>query len=174
MHSVDMDLSIDKISKIEGHGQLDLKIRKGKVEDLKFKIIENKRFYTKAIEGKPFIAAPALMSRICGTCSISHLLCCINSIENALGYEPSEQLKILRKLTTYGLMIRDHALHLYFFSLPDVFEKDSILDFDPDDPVQQVLRHESRCPPEGVKPCCVPIAPRQHVAYGGHTCKDKT
>ena len=30
----------------------------------------------------------------------------------------------------YGMMIRDHAMHLYFFVLPDIFEKDSILDFD--------------------------------------------
>lgn len=143
MHNIDMDLSIDKISKIEGHGQLDLKIRKGKVEELKFKIMENKRFYTKAIEGKPFIAVPSLMSRICGTCSIAHLLCCITAIENALGYEPSEQIKTLRKLTKYGLMIRDHALHLYFFSLPDVFDKDSILDFDPNNPKEHDLVHEA-------------------------------
>jgi sulfhydrogenase subunit alpha len=143
MHSIDIDLSIDKISKIEGHGQLDLKVRNGKVEELHFKIIENKRFYTKAIEGKPFIAAPSLMSRICGTCSIAHLLCCIQSIENALGYGPSEQIKILRKLTTYGLMIRDHALHLYFFSLPDVFDKDSILDFDPNTPKEHDLVHDA-------------------------------
>lgn len=143
MHSIDIDLSIDKVSKIEGHGQLDLKVRDGKVEQLHFKIIENKRFYTKAIEGKPFIAAPSLMSRICGTCSIAHLLCCIRAVEDALGYEPSEQLKILRKLTTYGLMIRDHALHLYFFSLPDVLNKDSILDFDPNDPKEHDLVHEA-------------------------------
>ena len=27
-------------------------------------------------------------------------------------------------------MIRDHALHLYFFCLPDIFGRDSIFDFD--------------------------------------------
>jgi len=30
----------------------------------------------------------------------------------------------------YGMMIRDHAMHLYLFCLPDVFGKDSVLDFD--------------------------------------------
>lgn len=138
-----MDLKIEKITKIEGHGQLDLKIRQGKVEELHFKIVENKRFYTKAIEGKPFIAAPSLMSRICGTCSVSHLLCCIQAVENALEFKASPQLEILRKLTTYGLMIRDHALHLYFFSMPDVFGKDSILEFDQNDPKQADRVHEA-------------------------------
>ena len=143
MHNIDIDLSIDRLSKIEGHGQLDLKVKDGKVEDLKFKIVENKRFYTEALIGKPFIAAPQLMSRICGTCSIAHLLCCIEAVENALEYKPSEQVKILRKLTMYGLNIRDHALHLYFFSLPDVFNKDSILDFDENNEKEHRFVHEA-------------------------------
>ena len=43
-----------------------------------------------------------------------------------------------------GLMIRDHALHLYFFVLPDVLGVDSILDIpdDPDDPGHTLL-HDS-------------------------------
>ena len=143
VHSIDLDLNIDALSKIEGHGQLDLKVRNGRVEQLRFKIVENKRFYTKAIEGKSFRAAPSLMSRICGTCSIAHLLCCIKSIEKSLDYEPSEQIKILRKLLMYGLMIRDHALHLYFFSLPDVFNKDSVLEFDPNIPEEHEMIHQA-------------------------------
>jgi sulfhydrogenase subunit alpha len=143
MHSVDIDLSIDHFSKIEGHGALDLKVRDGKVEYVNFKIIENKRFYTTAIEGKSYMAGPSLMSRICGTCSIAHLLCCIEAIENALDYEPSEQVKILRKLTMYGLMIRDHTLHLCFFSLPDVLNKDSVLDFDENNPREHDLIHQA-------------------------------
>ena len=41
-------------------------------------------------------------------------------------------------------MIRDHALHLYFFVLPDVLGVDSILDIgdDPDDPGHTLL-HDS-------------------------------
>ncbi len=143
MHNIDIDLSIDNLSKIEGHGELDLKVRNSKVEYIHFKITENKRFYTTAIEGKPFMAAPSLMSRICGTCSIAHLLCCIESIEKALGFTPSEKVLLLKKLTMYGLMIRDHALHLYFFSLPDVLGKDSVLDFDENNEFEHELVHQA-------------------------------
>lgn len=143
MHNIDIDLTIDHLSKIEGHGELDLKVRQGKVEYIHFKITENKRFYTTAIEGKPFMAAPSLMSRICGTCSIAHLLCCIEAIEKALSFEPSEKIKLLRKLTMYSLMIRDHALHLYFFSLPDVLGKDSVLDFDETNEFEHNLVHQA-------------------------------
>jgi coenzyme F420-reducing hydrogenase alpha subunit len=104
--------------------------------------MENKRFFEKAILGKPYNQVPQLLSRICGTCSIAHLLASIEAIEDALDYTPSKQTTVFRKLLTYGLMIRDHALHLYVFALPDVFEKDSILEFDENDETQHKLLHD--------------------------------
>lgn len=129
MHK-DFDINIEQISKTEGHADLEVKVRNGKVEDVKLKISENKRFYTQGIRNKVFSGVPSLVSRICGTCSIAHMTCSIEAVEKALGIKPSEQTILLRKLTMYGLMIRDHAMHLYFFVLPDIFQKDSILEFD--------------------------------------------
>ena len=129
MHK-DFDINIEHISKTEGHADLEIRVRSGKVEDVKLKISENKRFYTQAIRNKVFNGVPQLVSRICGTCSIAHLTCSTEAVEKALGIQPSEQTILLRKLTMYGMMIRDHAMHLYFFVLPDIFEKDSILEFD--------------------------------------------
>jgi coenzyme F420-reducing hydrogenase alpha subunit len=48
------------------------------------------------------------------------------------GITPSPQTKLLRRLAYDGLMIRDHALHLYFFVLPDLLGIDSILDIPED------------------------------------------
>lgn len=124
------EIRLDNISKIEGHGSLDIKIRDGKVKYVKLKITESKRFYTQAIRGKAAIALPLMTSRICGTCSIAHLTCCAEAIERAIGYRLTDQTMLLRKLSMYGMMIRDHALHLYLFCLPDLFGKDSVLDFD--------------------------------------------
>ena len=139
----ELDISIDNISKTEGHAGLDIKVRNGKVVDVNFKITENKRFYTKAIRGKSYVAAPQLMARICGTCSIAHLLCCIKAVESALGVEVTQQTMLLRELTMHGLMIRDHALHLYMFSLPDVFDRDSIMDFDNSNPRDKQLLEDA-------------------------------
>lgn len=124
------DINIKNLSKVEGHADLEVKIRGRKVKSVRLKLTDNKRFFTQAIRGKNISILPQSVSRICGTCSIAHLLCCIEAIEKSLGAAPSEQTKLLRALTMYGLMIRDHALHLYLFSLPDVFGKDSVLDFD--------------------------------------------
>jgi len=124
-----VDISIQNISKIEGHADLDVKVRDGKVEKVNLSFTDNKRFFTQAIRGQSVETLPQAVSRICGTCSIAHTMCCIEAIEKAFKVPVSEQTKALKKLTMYGMMIRDHALHIYLFTLPDVFEKDSVLDF---------------------------------------------
>lgn len=131
------DINLSEVSKVEGAATLDIKVRNKKIEDLKFSISEWKRFYTQAIQGKPAMAVPQLVARICGTCSNAHLLCSINAVENALNIKPSEQSLILRKLLYLGLIIRDHGLHLYIFTLPDIFGKNSILDFDENIPKEK-------------------------------------
>jgi len=129
MHSQSFDITIKNLSKIEGHTDLDVAVKDGKVIDAKLKISENKRFFTQAAVGKPALGVHQLVSRICGTCSVAHLMCCINCVENALEVKPSEQTLKLRDLLLYGLNIRDHAMHLYLFCLPDIFGKDSVLEF---------------------------------------------
>ena len=141
MHT--FDLSLDRITKVEGSASLTVRVVDDKVEEVHFSIADFKRFYTQAMQGKPIIALPQLLARICGTCSNAHLLCSIEASERALGITPTPQTNLLRVLTMYGLMIRDHALHLYLFSMPDVFGKDSFLDFDENDPVQHQLLHDA-------------------------------
>lgn len=141
MHN--FDINIKNLTKVEGHANLDVKVRKDRVEDVKFQITENQRFYEQAARGQPIKTLPQLMSRICGTCSIAHLLCCIEAGEKAARIKSTEQSIIMKKLAMYGLMIRDHALHLYFFSLPDLVGKDSILDFDEKNANEHKMLHDS-------------------------------
>jgi len=145
MHDISQtsSFSIEEITKIEGSSGLDVEIENGQVKDVRFKIQEYKRFYTQAMRGKPIAAIPQLLARICGTCSNAHLLASIEAVEKTLGIEPSEQTRLLRKLTYHGLIIRDHALHLYIFCLPDLYNKDSLLAFDENDPEQHQLLHDT-------------------------------
>ena len=141
MHSG--DITIKNIAKTEGHSDLHVKINNGTVEKVEFKITEYKRFYTWAIKGKNINALSQAVARICGTCSIAHLLCSIEAIEKAIGLKPSAQTVCLRHLLMNGLMIRDHALHLYLFALPDYLHKDSILEFDENNPLEHELLHDA-------------------------------
>lgn len=138
------DITIDNITKIEGTAGLEVKITDGVVSDLKFIIKDYRRFYTEAVKGKPYIAAPSFLSRICGTCSVAHLFASLEAIEKSQGIQLTDQTRTLRRLAYNGLMIRDHALHLYFFVLPDILKIDSIFDI-PDDPedLGHQLLHDS-------------------------------
>lgn len=128
MHKCDLNISINKISKIEGHADLDIVVKNGEVKDVNLRVMENQRFFEQAVKGASALNAPQLTSRICGTCSIAHLTGCTEAIEKTMGIKITEQTLLLRKLTMYSLMIRDHALHLYYFVLPDLYKVDSILD----------------------------------------------
>lgn len=142
MHSG--DITIENITKIEGNARLEVKITDDKVSELKFIISDYRRFYTTAVKGKPIMAVPSFLSRICGTCSVAHLFASIKAIEKSQGIEETDQTKLLRRLAYDGLMIRDHALHLYFFVLPDVLGIDSILDIPDDhDNPGHILLHDS-------------------------------
>jgi coenzyme F420-reducing hydrogenase alpha subunit len=124
---------MENLSKMEGHVSLDVKIREGKVIDTKLKVSENKRFYTQAIRGEYALNIPNLVSRICGTCSTAHLLAATACVENALSIEVSEQTKSLRELAQIATILRDHAMHLYLFCLPDIFNRESIFEFEGDE-----------------------------------------
>lgn len=130
MHKGDFEIHNPDLSKMEGHAAVDIVVKNGEIKDLKLRISESKRFYTQAIRGKPALGVHQLVSRICGTCSIAHLTCCIEAIESAAGIKPSKQTLLLRELSMIGTILRDHAMHLYLFCLPDLLDKDSVLDFD--------------------------------------------
>ena len=133
---------MEGITKVEGSAGLTLHVEEGKVTDVKFAITEYKRFFTEAMKGKSLMAIPQHLARICGTCSNAHLMCSIEACEHALGIAPTAQTKALRALTMHGLMIRDHALHLYLFSMPDIYGKDAFLDFDENIEAEHQLLHD--------------------------------
>lgn len=139
MHLDDFSFSLNQITKIEGHASLSVVVKDKVVETCEFAITDYKRFYTKAVEKKPYAAVPGLLSRICGTCSNAHILASLKAVEAALNIQVSPQTNFRRELVNAGMYIRDHALHLIIFVLPDVYNVDSILDFDETDPPQKAM-----------------------------------
>jgi len=157
------EINIKNISKIEGHASLNIKIKKNKVQEVNLAFTDAKRFFEQAMKGQSIETQPQSVSRICGTCSIAHIMGCITAIEDGLKIKPSTQTKLLRELTMYGLMIRDHALHLYFFSLPDIFKKDSILDFEGEE--KTYLKDALEIKKVGNKLCSIVSGRAVHPSY---------
>src|SRR3989338_1654350 len=120
-------ITLNHITKIEGHASLVLGIKNSKVQRCELSSVEGSRYFEGIVRGRSYNEAHELTSRICGICSCAHVIKAISAVEHALNLQPSEQTIQLRKLLTLGERIRSHATHLYFRSLPDYLGYESAL-----------------------------------------------
>lgn len=121
-------ITLNHVTKVEGHAEVDISIKEGKIEHCHVHSIEGARYFEGLIKGRKFDEVTMITSRICGICSCGHTIASITAIENAFGIEPTKQTKLLRELITIGERIRSHASHIYFFSLPDYLGYSSAID----------------------------------------------
>lgn len=112
-------ITLNHITKVEGHAEVNISIKDGKIEHCHVHSVEGARYFEGLIKGRMYDEVTLITSRICGICSCGHTIASIKAIENAFGMKPSLQTQLLRELVTIGERIRSHASHIYFFSLPD-------------------------------------------------------
>ena len=124
----EITIDVNYLARVEGRGALNISISKdGKVEDLQFRIYEPPRFFESFLIGRKYDEVMELTSRICGICPVAHQITAIRAIENALGIEPSQQTRDLRKLMAISAHIQSNVLSMYFLSLPDLMGYESII-----------------------------------------------
>ncbi len=112
-------ITLDHITKIEGHASLTVAVKDGKVRTCELGSTEGARFFEGLVRGRNYDDAVEMTMRICGICSVSHYTASIKALENAMGVTVTQQTKTMRDLMAIGERIRSHATHLYFLSLPD-------------------------------------------------------
>lgn len=122
----DIKINIRHITRVEGHGNVVIDIKKGLIKELRLEIVESPRFYEAMLIGRKYDEAQHIMSRICGICAVSHTSASLKAIEDAMGITISKEATLLRKLAFHGEMIQSHILHLYFLVLPDFFHVGSV------------------------------------------------
>jgi len=128
----DYHLHLEHITRVEGHGNIVINIKKGRIEELRMDIVESPRFFEAMVLGRNWDEVAHITSRICGICAVTHTTTSLKAIEEALGVVPSEQTIRLRKLMLHGEYIQSHILHLYFLTAPDFFGAKSVFGMLPD------------------------------------------
>jgi coenzyme F420-reducing hydrogenase alpha subunit len=121
-----MDIKIEHVTRVEGHGNIVLNARNGKVEKVEWQVSEAPRFFEAMCRGRSYVEIPPLVSRVCGICSIAHTLAGVKAVENALGVTPSQQTIQMRKLASHGENMQSHMLHIGYLVAPDLFEVGSV------------------------------------------------
>jgi coenzyme F420-reducing hydrogenase alpha subunit len=112
-------IKTDYLTRVEGEGQLSVKIKDGKVVDAKFKIIEPPRFFEAFMRGRKYDEAPDIAARICGICPVAYQMSAVHAMENAFGITVDGQLRALRRLIYCGEWIESHGLHVFMLHAPD-------------------------------------------------------
>lgn len=112
-------IEIKELTRVEGHGGIEIHLKDGTVKDVKFNIFEGPRFFEHAIKSISYEKIPDITRRICAICTASHSLASIGAIENAFNVKVTPQTNALRDILIHGEMIESHALHVFMLALPD-------------------------------------------------------
>ncbi len=121
-------ITIDEITKIEGHANLTITIEEDKLKNLKFGVHEGSRYFEAFMLNRQYHYLPELSARICGICTVAHEIASVQAVEQALEIDPGETVHSIRKLMLYSSHIQSHILHLYFLALPDYMGTESTIE----------------------------------------------
>ena len=126
MSSQNLSIDVHHVTRIEGHGNIEVSLKKGTIEKCSWNVVEAPRFFEAFLQGRPFKDVNHITSRICGICSIGHQMASLKATEAAMGVKISEQTRLLRKLLLHGENLQSHVLHTYFLVAPDFFGVGSV------------------------------------------------
>jgi sulfhydrogenase subunit alpha len=119
-------INVHYLTRVEGHGNIVLKAVDGKIEELRWEVIEAPRFFEAMLRGRNYNDVPIIASRICGICSIAHTIASVKAIEAAFGINPTEQTLALRQLLHHAEYLESHVLHTLFLAAPDYLGAPSV------------------------------------------------
>lgn len=112
-------ITIDPITRLEGHGKIDVFLNEqGNVDRAYFQVPELRGF-EKFVEGRPAEDMPQITSRICGVCPTAHHMAATKALDDLYRVEPPPAARKIRELVYSTFMVEDHALHFYFLGGPD-------------------------------------------------------
>jgi F420-non-reducing hydrogenase large subunit len=112
-------ISIDPITRLEGHGKIDIFLDdKGDVANSYFQIPELRGFERFCV-GRPVEEMPLLTNRICGVCPEAHHMAAAKAADAVYHVDPPRTAKMLRELLYMAFYATDHTTHFYALGGPD-------------------------------------------------------
>lgn len=121
-------LIVDPLTRVEGHGRVELILKDGHLDDVEVHLLESPRLFESLVVGRSYDEVPDLISRICSICSAAHKLTALRALETVMAIEIPPIAATLRELLLLGGHIQSHALHLFCLILPDLRGTPDILE----------------------------------------------
>jgi F420-non-reducing hydrogenase large subunit len=112
-------ITIDPITRLEGHGKIEIFLDdKGDVDRAILQIPELRGFEQFAV-GRPVEEMPRITPRICGVCPTAHHMASTKAVDAVFHVEPTPTARKIRELIYNTFMMEDHTLHFFFLGGPD-------------------------------------------------------
>ncbi|MGE3958954.1 MAG: Ni/Fe hydrogenase subunit alpha [Vicinamibacterales bacterium] len=127
-------ITIEPVSRVEGHAKITIQLDDaGQVRDARFHVLEFRGF-ERFCEGRHFQEMPAITSRICGICPVSHMLASADAGDRLLAVEIPDTALLLRRVVNLAQIVQSHALSFFYLSSPDL-----LLGYDADPAIRNIL-----------------------------------
>ncbi len=112
-------ISIDPITRLEGHGKIEIFLDdEGNVANA-YVVIPELRGFEKFAEGRPVEELPRITPRICGVCPEAHHMASAKACDAVYHVEVPRAGKMLRELLYSAFYVADHTVHFYILGAPD-------------------------------------------------------
>ncbi len=138
-------ITIEPVTRIEGHAKVTIHMDGEKVKHAYFHVNEFRGF-EKFCEGRMVFEMPYITPRICGICPVSHHLASAKAGDVVMGCPPPRPASLLRELMHMGQVVQSHGMHFFELAGPDL-----LLGFDADPAIRNVLGIASANPDLAVK-----------------------
>jgi len=123
-------ITIDPVTRIEGHLRVDCEINGGKVTKA-WSSGQMWRGVELILLGRDPRDAWTITQRICGVCTTVHAIASVRAVENALKLEVPLNAQYIRNMIVAAHAIHDHIVHFYHLSALDFVDVVSALKADP-------------------------------------------
>jgi F420-non-reducing hydrogenase large subunit len=112
-------ISIDPITRLEGHGKIDIFLNdEGDVANA-YMVIPELRGFEKFAEGRRVEEMNDITPRICGVCPEAHHMAATKAADAVYHVDPPPTAKKLRELFYSAFYVADHTVHFYILAAPD-------------------------------------------------------
>ena len=123
-------ITIDPITRIEGHLRIDVEVDGGKVSN-SWSSGQMWRGIEIILEGRDPRDAYLFTQRICGVCTTVHAIASVRAVENALALEIPLNAQLIRNIIVAAHALHDHIVHFYHLSALDWVDVTKALEADP-------------------------------------------
>jgi hydrogenase large subunit len=128
-------ISIDPITRIEGHLRIDCEVDAGKVSTA-WASGTMWRGVEQILLGRDPRDAWAITQRFCGVCTTVHAIASVRAVENALGMSVPKNAQYICNMMVAAHAVHDEIVHFYHLSALDWVDVTSALKADPEKTAQ--------------------------------------